>query len=355
MKRRLQRNENVYDILESDLRKGLCSGRVDYAKPIVGELELAKRYGISRESARKAIAKLVADGYLERIRGKGTYVIPPERREKAGKKGKPQFSILIVEPFVNQAFDEYKDSFLESLGGYCLMNGVNAVYSESNLDSGEIIRRHAEGSINGVLWSRPRKREHEALLQISNAGVPIATTNRHVPGIPCIAPDFDAELSASIGILRDLGHKDIAFVNAASEELPYVERREAYMKRMTSGRLYVEASIKDGMDAQLAELAAKRPTAMIIGGHALFDKTASFLERSGLRMREDISVICLNDSPGARAHVPPVTVFTEDRAAIGVRCIETLRLAASGQKPPEEFAKLKGELIWRASCGPLKP
>mgnify|MGYP002531602315 FL=1 len=41
------------------------------------ELELCEQFGISRSSVRTAMMSLVNDGYLKRVKGKGTFVTNP--------------------------------------------------------------------------------------------------------------------------------------------------------------------------------------------------------------------------------------------------------------------------------------
>ena len=45
-----------------------------------GELELAAEFGCSRESVREAIRVLRERGLVETVKGKGSFVIPPEER-----------------------------------------------------------------------------------------------------------------------------------------------------------------------------------------------------------------------------------------------------------------------------------
>ena len=61
------------EILLSELRSG--SFRV--GDQIPPEMDLAKEYGVSRPTVRRALAELVLEGYLERARGRGTFVARP--------------------------------------------------------------------------------------------------------------------------------------------------------------------------------------------------------------------------------------------------------------------------------------
>lgn len=352
MAMKLQRNTNVYGLLEDDLRKSICGGKVDYSKPIVGELELAKRYRISRESVRRAITKLVEEGYLERKQGKGTFVVEPASRKDCGAE--ILFSFMVMEPFINKIFDDYKDEFLEGIDSYCRLNNFSVEYAEHRIDTEKIIRMYRAGKIHGVIWDYPNCTYYENVRRVAAASVPTVTAGHLIPGIPCISVDFEDELVSSFDLLRTLGHERIGFINAISSELPYEERKNAYFKLAGEWSLYRAISHDGNEDILKRDILEKKPTALIVGGHALLAQALDAVKSSGLRLREDISLICLNDCYMAEHNIPSVTVYSGTRQKIGVKCVETLRLMASGGRPEREHLKIKGKLIWRRSCGPVK-
>jgi len=68
--------------LEAELRQALAAGLFDERFPT--DLELTRRYGVSRHTVRDAVGRLQADGLLRRVRGRGTVVERPEFEQRLG-------------------------------------------------------------------------------------------------------------------------------------------------------------------------------------------------------------------------------------------------------------------------------
>lgn len=64
----------IYMQVVDYLRENIASGVWEEASKIPSEIELMSTLGVSRGSIKKAISKLVEEGVLEQIQGKGTYV-----------------------------------------------------------------------------------------------------------------------------------------------------------------------------------------------------------------------------------------------------------------------------------------
>ncbi|ETI99391.1 MAG: hypothetical protein Q611_LSC00295G0002 [Leuconostoc sp. DORA_2] len=69
---------NKYQIIHDDLVKAILAGKY-HEKMLPSDYALMNRYHVARETARKAIAMLVDEGYAMRIKGKGTFVIQHNR------------------------------------------------------------------------------------------------------------------------------------------------------------------------------------------------------------------------------------------------------------------------------------
>ena len=73
-------NEPLYCQLKSIIVKKIENGEYSEDAKIPSELDLCQEYNISRPTVRQAIAELTNNGYLYKIRGKGTFVEKTKKR-----------------------------------------------------------------------------------------------------------------------------------------------------------------------------------------------------------------------------------------------------------------------------------
>ena len=85
-----RRAEPLYLQMEVALRERILSGDWPPGAKIPTEEQLCRDYGVSRITVRQAVRTLVEDGYLERTRGRGTFVREPALT--AGIRGLRSFS-----------------------------------------------------------------------------------------------------------------------------------------------------------------------------------------------------------------------------------------------------------------------
>ncbi|MDR2348312.1 MAG: GntR family transcriptional regulator [Bifidobacteriaceae bacterium] len=68
----------LYVQLEEVLRAELAAGTYGANHMIPSEVELSRRFGVSRMTARGVVTQLVREGLLHRVQGKGTFVVEPK-------------------------------------------------------------------------------------------------------------------------------------------------------------------------------------------------------------------------------------------------------------------------------------
>lgn len=72
--------EPVYVQLAAILRAQIESGELAPRRALPSESYLMQRYGIARETARKAVRLLRSEGLVFTVKGRGSYVTSPEDR-----------------------------------------------------------------------------------------------------------------------------------------------------------------------------------------------------------------------------------------------------------------------------------
>jgi GntR family transcriptional regulator len=69
-------HSSAYSVIADDLRRELAANHYAEAKPLPTEAELAASYSVSRQTVRRAMQDLVADGSVYRVAGRGTFANP---------------------------------------------------------------------------------------------------------------------------------------------------------------------------------------------------------------------------------------------------------------------------------------
>lgn len=72
----------LYHQIKEDIIATINTKELQPGQKIAGEHEFAKKYDVSQITIRKALSDLVADGYLVRARGKGTFVSKERHKHK---------------------------------------------------------------------------------------------------------------------------------------------------------------------------------------------------------------------------------------------------------------------------------
>jgi GntR family transcriptional regulator len=75
----------IYLQLEGLIRDKLANGEWPPGAMLPSERQLCETYGIARMTVRQAISKLVAEGLLSRVQGRGTFVARPPLRQSLSK------------------------------------------------------------------------------------------------------------------------------------------------------------------------------------------------------------------------------------------------------------------------------
>jgi DNA-binding LacI/PurR family transcriptional regulator len=181
-----------------------------------------------------------------------------------------------------------------------------------------------------------------------------------LPRKNCVSFDEQAGAREATEFLLELGHRHITFIGDLGKPW-YLRRQEGYREAMARRRLPI-ATVDIREEADCAEL-GRRAVPLLLRQHptttailAQDDETAcgvlENLEKLGIRVPRDMSLLGYDDIAEIRYLRPALTTVRVPKASIGWKMAESLAGMLAG-KPARLPAPLTTELVIRDSCARL--
>jgi len=217
-------------------------------------------------------------------------------------------------------------------------------------------------NVEGMIVA-PASRASRNLRKLEEFRIPFVVIDRRISGIDCDVVRGD-NLESSRGLMRHLiglGHSRIALVNGSLDTSAGQERQDGYLATLGEAGLDVdERLISDGTwfieDAErrvdsLLESGADF-TAVFAGNNFMAIGTLRALRRRGLRVPEDVALVCFDDIEAAAEVDPFLTVMSQPAYTMGSLAAQLLiqRIAERFTGAPREVV-LTPRMIVRRSCG----
>lgn len=187
------------------------------ALPVGGKLpsrqQLVRKYGFSRSTVDRALARLVAEGRIEGRRGSGSYVLPPP---PAG----PIRKLCIVTLPMHSSYEVWTR---DRLAREAEIRVPCRIFDEDDL-----LLRLDELTAPGtaVIWDQVSLYTLPFMRHVARAGNPQLLLNRRYRDYDFVASDQKAALHEALAWLMIEGGRDIAMLSAAATpEEPYLYDR----------------------------------------------------------------------------------------------------------------------------------
>lgn len=372
--------ERLYNHVLGDIR----SGALRSGDRVSSEKELARAHGVSRITSMRALQNLERAGLVERIRGKGTFVVRDVGRilnAPAADGVRPRRSrhltmrIAFLLPDASPAY------------GLELLNSIEECAAESEfsvvLKRTHGLREQEEqaidklvhtGSVDGLIVFPVNGEFYNAsLLHLALARSPLVLVDRYLRGIDAtsVVTDNMAAARDLTAHVLDRGHKHVAFVSSPPKNTSSIEDRlagfgTAFSERglgldgqhlLTDLTIGMRAAGNDGQRYSRAGIAADRQvlrqfleknesiTAFVASEYPIAQLIREVLRELG-RLK-GMMITCF-DSPRDRYVEPHFTHIQQDEREIGRRAVTLLLAQLEGaQTPirsivPYELVKLPG-------------
>ncbi len=302
---------------------------------------------ITRERVKKAIAELhyVPNAMAKGLRSNQTHTIAVVLTD-------------VTNPFWTTLVRGVEDTAAPQNYHVILCNTDEDAEKEANYITILLQRR-----VDGIIIA-PCTQDKQRLEVLKRHNVPCVLVDRHVKGFKSDSVRSDGKTGARrlTEHLIELGHRSIAIVIGPAGISTAAERLDGYCEALQAHGIAVDESlIKQGSYKQdrsnqfVQELLSQphRPTAILAANNFIGMGVLQALREAGLRVPDDIALVCFDDIPQASLIYPFLTVCAQDAYKMGVVSAEMLlkRMAAKSPHPRSHEIVLDTELIIRKSCG----
>jgi DNA-binding LacI/PurR family transcriptional regulator/DNA-binding transcriptional regulator YhcF (GntR family) len=380
----------MYEKIFEEVKRRIATKQYEAGERIPSEKELADEYGVSRITSKKALEMLAAERLIVRKPGRGSFVADPEvdfadsaanpdrgAGQPVRSAGKPELVTigLIMTDFGNSygtgLVYGMEDASRERDCYLVLRRSFGIPENEE-----QSIQKLLQLGVSGLIVF-PAQGEYfnSEILKLVIRKFPLVLVDRHLKGIAATSISTDNVTAAkqATEYLFGLGHSHIAFVSPPPADTTAVEERiegfiQAHAERgivvnkelwasdltSTLPDCFRKENIDRDIDGLIDHLKSKSAITAVFATEynlALLAKTAA--ERIGLRIPEDLSIVCF-DSPATQwGGGYTFTHMRQDEERMGRLAVERILQIREGVSVPNRTL-LKAELVIGESTGPVK-
>jgi LacI family transcriptional regulator len=252
----------LYHQIQEDIRAQIADGVLKTGDRLSPEFDLMQEYGTSRHTVREALKHLELDGYLERRRGKGTYV--KDRETHVYHEDVHKYIAVLVPDMSIYVFTDILKA-VESIvreEGYDILfyNTYDDVQNEYKYIR-HLIRKRVAGVIIAPVFTS-RLVNHYAALKKHN--IPVVFVDRAVSGFTAdsVATDNTAGAYMAVDALLKNGCRKVGHIAGPMVAMTARERFDGYKQALADNGValdmdivkFTDFSIKRGYEATRALL-----------------------------------------------------------------------------------------------------
>jgi GntR family transcriptional regulator of arabinose operon len=317
--------------------------------------EIGQSLAVSLITAHKAIQCLVAEGWLDRVRGRGTFVRDDFEASVAAKACHRVG--LLLDAGIHLG-DYYHGALLHGLreaacsgdpGVELFIQRQNSPAAIPNLLADGFICLHPPYDTFAML---------EAVAK--NTPIVVLGGSTGDTSLYCVDSENEAGTREAVRHLAELGHRDIAIVNGRLSATNSLHRFNGYLAEMRERELpirdeYVLTSEKAEMtpgtrSALIALLRGSlRPTAIVAAGYLLALEVLEVARNLGLRIPNDLSLVAFDDPRSAALLNPPLTTVRQPLETMARLAMERMIALINKTSPEPRVQFLPTRLVVRES------
>lgn len=245
-------------------------------------------------------------------------------------------------------------------------SGYNVIFCNTDEDlekETKYINILLQRRVDGIIIAASSD-DRRPLLSLNRHDVPCVLIDRKVNGFNADVVRSDSKEGARLLTqhLIDLGYHRIAMLAGPSKVFTSRERLAGYLEALQKNGITLDDNlIKEGMYEEeggfqfVQELLNRvsRPTAIVAANLSIAIGALRAIRDAGLRVPEDVGLVCFDDLPQASLIYPFLTVWAQRPYAMGVAAAELLltRMTSNARRHKIREIIIDADLIIRKSCG----
>jgi DNA-binding LacI/PurR family transcriptional regulator len=345
---------------------------------IPSETELQRRLNISRGTIRQALSEAEAEGLIERVAGKGTFVTLSSSAVESNR---------LIGYITSSLSNHFQSQLLNGAESAARAKGYRLLFCNSGQDINEenkLIAQLIDDRVRGILiWPVPGDDSSRQLFVLARHKlIPIVLMDRTFQDLTlccdCVTSvNYTGGYQATKHLVT-LGHQRIVFLSPPILDLlPIAERLRGYRAALQeagiapsepwlvgitgqelrcSYTLRTYTAIAGPEIAQIIQHLAKPgcPTAIFAINDSLAMLALKAAEQLNLYVPEDLSIVGFdNDLEIATNLAVPLTTIAQDTFAMGKRAAKLLIKRIEGYNGPVYREHIPVTLITRTSTAPV--
>ena len=345
------------DLIYNNLRDSIASGYYALGEKLPPELEFAAELDTSFITLRSALKRLEEEKLIQRIRGRGTFVVARPVLQKESS------SLLLLYPEMEDktiSQNTFNRHLFSGVADVCAGMGDSLLAENfKSAFSSELIVRFRNGDFSGIIWDRPDL-ENPLIKELEESGVPQVVVNRVYPGIPSVCCDYMGAITLAVKSLRRFGHKYIGLCDFGFRHSVLCRRSEHFAKLLENDGIseagkYVMNMYVANDEERMCEI--KRcmhspvpPTAVLVS-HTYFKVFEQYLVENRISVPEQLSVVQWGEEDGYdRYSSHPYSILSDPRIEAGRRAADIIYRSLRGECIKDNYLNIAAEFILVDGC-----
>lgn len=322
--------------------------------------DVAEAAGVSRSTVSLVLrdSPLVADATSEKVR-KTIDSLGYVYNRNAALRARLSYLVGIIIPdLTNPFFSEMTagiDTVLNKAGWVALVsNSWDSIEAQDR-----ILQRMREQKVDAVIVC-PASEPAAAAKPLSVSGLRMLQVLRRTEGINnYLGVDYTHGVAAAVEHLFELGHTSILFLGGESHHSAAAERHSGFEAAMRSHNLtpahFPCPLTRSAAAESVTQLFSARshPTALVCFNDVVAMGAMAGLERLGLRVGVDVSVVGFDNVVEAEFVTPPLTTIDSNARSLGAEAANIVLASVKSGAALEGTSVTPTRLVVRRSTSPL--